>query len=146
MEDDAMMWSSCVARPTLPTRCVSIALLSLLVFAGSNAQAQDQTGSIGGRVVDDMGTPLVGAQVAIPGSSIGTQTRANGEYVLPRVPVGSHSLQARYLGYRPETATIQVTANQRTTQDFTLRRDPLQLQTMVVTGTQSPRMNLDASV
>ena len=119
MEDDAMMWSSCVARPTLPTRCVSIALLSLLtIFAGSNAQAQDQTGSIGGRVLDDQGTPLVGAQVAIPGSSIGTQTRANGEYVLPRVPVGSHSLQARYLGYRPETATIQVTANQRSYPGF----------------------------
>jgi iron complex outermembrane recepter protein len=142
-----MMWSSCVARPTLPTRCGSIAVLSLLItFAGSNAQAQDQTGSIGGRVLDDQGTPLVGAQVAIPGSSIGTQTRANGEYVLPRVPVGSHSVQARYLGYRPETATIQVRTNQRSNQDFTLRRDPLQLQTMVVTGTQSPRMNLDASV
>jgi outer membrane receptor protein involved in Fe transport len=142
-----MMWSSCVARPTLPTRCGSIALLSMLItFVGSNAQAQDQTGSIGGRVLDDQGTPLVGAQVAIPGSSIGTQTRANGEYVLPRVPVGSHSLQARYLGFRPEAASIQVTANQRTTQDFTLRRDPLQLQTMVVTGTQSPRVNLDASV
>jgi outer membrane receptor protein involved in Fe transport len=96
--------------------------------------------------VDDQGTPLVGAQVAIPGSSIGTQSRANGEYILPRVPVGSHSVQARYLGYRPETATIQVTVNQRSTQDFTLRRDPLQLQTMVVTGTSSPRMNLDASV
>jgi outer membrane receptor protein involved in Fe transport len=118
----------------------------LITFAGSNAQAQDQTGSIGGRVVDDQGTPLVGAQVAIPGSSIGTQSRANGEYILPRVPVGSHSVQARYLGYRPETATIQVTVNQRSTQDFTLRRDPLQLQTMVVTGTSSPRMNLDASV
>ena len=39
-----------------------------------------------------------------------------------------------------------MTAGQRTTQDFTLRRDPLQLQTMVVTGTQSPRVNLDASV
>jgi iron complex outermembrane recepter protein len=142
-----MMWSSCVARPTLPTRCVSIALLSLLItFAGSTLQAQDQTGSIGGRVLDDQGTPVVGAQVAIPGSSIATQTRANGEYVLPRVPVGSHSVQARYLGYRPETATTQVTVNQRSTQDFTLRRDPLQLQTMVVTGTSSPRMNLDASV
>jgi outer membrane receptor protein involved in Fe transport len=118
----------------------------LITFAGSSAQAQDQTGSIGGRVLDDQGTPLVGAQVAIPGSSIGTQTRANGEYILPRVPVGSHSVQARYLGYRPETATIQVRTNQRSTQDFTLRRDPLQLQTMVVTGTSSPRMNLDASV
>jgi iron complex outermembrane recepter protein len=142
-----MMWTSCAARLTLPTRCGTIALLSLLItFAGSVAQAQDQTGSIGGRVVDDRGTPLVGAQVAIPGSSIATQTRANGEYVLSRVPVGSHSVLARYLGYRPETATIQVTTNQRSTQDFSLRRDPLQLQTMVVTGTQSPRTNLDASV
>jgi outer membrane receptor protein involved in Fe transport len=131
----------------LPTRCISVVFLSLFItFAGSNARAQDQTGSIGGRVLDDQGAPLVGAQVAIPGSTIGTQTRSNGEFVLPRVPVGSHSLQARYLGFRPEAATIQVTAGQRTTQDFTLRRDPLQLQTMVVTGTSSPRMNLDASV
>jgi outer membrane receptor protein involved in Fe transport len=50
------------------------------------------------------------------------------------------------LGLRPEAASVSVGANQRTVQDFTLRRDPLQLQTMIVTGTQSPRMNLDASV
>jgi outer membrane receptor protein involved in Fe transport len=97
-------------------------------------------------VVDDKGQALVGAQVAIPGTQIGTQTRTNGEYVLPQVPAGSQSLQGRLLGYRPESATITVTAGQRTTQDFTLLRDPLQLQTMIVTGTQSPRMNLDASV
>ena len=77
---------------------------------------------------------------------MGTQTRANGEYVLPRVPAGSYSLQARLLGYRPESAPVEVGVGQRTVHDFTLRRDPLQLQTMVVTGTQSPRMNLDASV
>jgi outer membrane receptor protein involved in Fe transport len=41
---------------------------------------------------------------------------------------------------------VEVAGGQRTIQNFTLRRDPLQLQTMVVTGTQSPRMNLDASV
>jgi outer membrane receptor protein involved in Fe transport len=111
-----------------------------------SAQAGEQTGSIGGRVVDDQGAPLAGAQVAIPGTTMGTQTRANGEYVLPRVPAGTHSLQARLLGYRPESASVDVAAGQRTIQNFTLRRDPLQLQTMIVTGTQSPRMNLDASV
>jgi outer membrane receptor protein involved in Fe transport len=84
--------------------------------------------------------------VAIPGTTLGTQTRSNGEYVLPRVPVGRHSLQGRLLGYRPESVSVEVGAGQRTIQNFTLRRDPLQLQTMIVTGTQSPRMNLDASV
>ena len=53
-------------------------------------------------MTDDQGAPLSGAQVAIPGSTVGTQTRANGEYVLPRVPAGGQSLQGRLLGYRPE--------------------------------------------
>ncbi len=145
-----MMWSTCSARPTFPARLARLTLTALVVLGTgvtSVAGAQtDQTGSIGGRVIDDQGAPLAGAQVAIPGTTIGTQTRADGSYVLPRVPVGSHSLQARMLGFRPESAPVQVSANQRTTHDFTLRRDPLQLQTMVVTGTQSPRMNLDASV
>ncbi|MDF3052556.1 MAG: Outer rane vitamin receptor BtuB, partial [Geminicoccaceae bacterium] len=145
-----MMWSTCSARPTFPARLARLTLAAIVVLgtgvtSGAGAQT-DQTGSIAGRVIDDQGAPLVGAQVAIPGTTVGTQTRADGGYVLPRVPVGSHSLQARMLGFRPEAVTVQVSANQRSTQDFTLRRDPLQLQTMVVTGTQSPRMNLDASV
>lgn len=50
------------------------------------------------------------------------------------------------LGFQPDSASITVAVRQQATQDFTLRRDPLQLQTMVVTGTQTPRLNLDASV
>src|SRR5215204_1787163 len=138
-----MIWSKCSARPRFLTRCTLLALTVSLILGTvptSVVSAQtDQTGSIAGRVVDDQGAPLVGAQVAIPGTTVGTQTRADGSYVLARVPVGSHSLQARMLGFRQESAPVQVSANQRATHDFTLRRDPLQLQTMVVTGTQSPR-------
>jgi len=146
-----MIWSSRSARLTSLGRLITLATASLLALSAGRtstaaAQAGEQTGSIGGTVVDEQGTALAGAQVAVPGTTIGTQTRANGEYVLPRVPVGQHSLQGRLLGYRPQSATVTVTAGQRTTQDFTLRRDPLQLQTMIVTGTQTPRMNLDASV
>ena len=39
-----------------------------------------------------------------------------------------------------------MTAGQRTTQDFTLRQDPLQLQAVVVTGTATPTVNLKSSV
>ncbi|HET6795968.1 MAG TPA: TonB-dependent receptor [Gemmatimonadales bacterium] len=127
-------------------RIVSVAVALLLPIVNfTNAAAQGQTGTITGRVVDDEGAPVVGAQVFIS-QSVGTSTRANGQYVLNRVPSGSQTLRARFLGLRPEAATINVAANQTVTHDFTLRRDPLQLQTMVVTGTQTPRMNLDASV
>ena len=129
-------------------RLVSLAVALLLVLTGfstATAQALPGTGTITGRVVDDEGAAVAGAQVYI-NPSLGTQTRANGEYVLARVPAGTHTLRARLLGLRPEAASVTVSANQTTTQSFTLRRDPLQLQTMVVTGTQSPRTNLDASV
>jgi outer membrane receptor protein involved in Fe transport len=124
----------------------SLSLMPLGMVRTVAAQVGSQTGSVSGRVVDDEGAALAGAQISVAGTSIATQTRANGEYLLPRVPAGGQSLQGRLLGYRPQTVAITVTAGQNTVQDFTLRRDPLQLQTMVVTGTQSPRMNLDASV
>jgi outer membrane receptor protein involved in Fe transport len=97
-------------------------------------------------VVDDQGLGLAGAEVRVAGTSIATQTRSNGDYLLPQVPAGTQTLQGRLLGYRPQDVSVTITAGQQTSQDFTLRRDPLQLQTMVVTGTQTPRMNLDASV
>jgi outer membrane receptor protein involved in Fe transport len=125
-----------------------IASLFLLPFTGYTdavAQGVPGTGTITGRVVNDEGAAVPGAQVYI-NPALGTQTRADGSYVLTRVPAGTQTLRARMLGFRPEIASVTVSANQTATQDFTLRRDPLQLETMVVTGTQSPRMNLDASV
>jgi iron complex outermembrane recepter protein len=127
---------------------LAVALLFLLPVAGvptAAAQGTPPTGTIAGRVVDDQGAAVNGAQVYV-NPSIATQTRANGEYVLTRVPAGTYTLHARQLGLRPEVATVTVSANETTTQNFTMRRDPLQLQTLVVTGTQTPRMNLDASV
>jgi outer membrane receptor protein involved in Fe transport len=134
----------------MKSRLVSLAAAFLLVltvagFSSAAAQGTGQTGTISGRVIDDQGAAIVGAQILINASLV-TQTRANGQYVLTRVPAGTQTLRARMLGFRPEVASVTVSANQTATQNFTLRRDPLQLETMIVTGTQSPRMNLDASV
>jgi outer membrane receptor protein involved in Fe transport len=105
-----------------------------------------QTGTVTGRVVDERGAGIAGAQVFLVRPAIGTQTRTDGNYTLPRVPAGSHSLGVRMLGFRPDSASVTVEAGGTVTRDFTLSRDPLQLQEMVVTGTQTPRQNLAASV
>ena len=75
-----MIWSTCSARPTFPasprpSRRLHARILATGRTSVAGAQT-DQTGSIAGRVVDDQGAPLVGAQVAIPGTTIGTQTRS----------------------------------------------------------------------
>ena len=97
-------------------------------------------------MTDDQGSGIGNAQITVRGTSLGTQSRADGGYTLPRVPAGTVTVSARMLGFRPDSASVTVTAGQQATQDFSLRRDPLQLQTMVVTGTQTPRQNLEASV
>src|SRR5262245_11628299 len=124
--------------------------LQLLIVATSPSRllAQDtlQNGSIAGNVLDDRGEPIVGAQVHIARPAISSTTRQNGAYVLRNAPPGRHTVRVRMLGFQPDSATVLVAADRQSGLDFTLRRDPLHLQTLIVTGTQVPRQNLAASV
>jgi iron complex outermembrane receptor protein len=127
---------------------LAFAVLGMIAAPLSPALSQEagQTGSVAGRVVDEQGAGIAGAQVAVRGTRLGTQTRSDGGYLIPRVPAGTHVLQARMLGFSPDSTSVTVSAGAEATQDFTLSRDPLQLQEMVVTGTTTPRQNLAASV
>jgi iron complex outermembrane recepter protein len=120
--------------------------LPLLYPISASAQQPGPTGTITGRVVDEDGSGVANAQIYIDRPALGTQTRADGGYTLGRVPPGRYMLRSRLLGFRPESTSVTVSANAQATANFTLRHDPLQLETMVVTGTSTPRVNLDASV
>jgi outer membrane receptor protein involved in Fe transport len=144
-----MIGSSRVDRPSLRQGARAVlAGLAVISVSPAPAHGQDaaQTGTISGRVTDEDGAGVAGAQVFLVRPAIGTQTGSNGNYVLQRVPAGTQTVHVRMLGFRPDSASVDVAAGQTATHDFTLRRDPLQLQTMVVTATQTPRTNLAASV
>jgi iron complex outermembrane receptor protein len=111
----------------------------------STAAAQD-VGTVSGRVVDERGVGISGAQVFLVQPAISTATGTDGNYALQRVPAGTQTVHVRMLGFSPDSASVTVVAGGTVPQDFSLGRDPLQLQEMVVTGTQSPRQNLAASV
>jgi outer membrane receptor protein involved in Fe transport len=136
---------------TLCTRLARLASLLALAlpftpYSFATAQQAGPTGTITGRVVDEDGAGVANAQIYIDRPALGTQSRADGNYTLSRVPPGSYTLRARLLGYKPEAQNVTVSANGSATANFTLRHDPLQLETMVVTGTSTPRVNLEASV
>lgn len=144
-----MMRTSRLARLTFLRHAATVAgTLSLLIAPAAVARAQqpEPTGSIGGRVIDNLGAPLVGVQVVVDGTQLGAVTRSTGEYVIMSVPVGTHTIRARLIGYRSQTASVTVAANERVMQNLTLVSDPLSLAGVVVTGTSTPRPNLEASV
>lgn len=62
--------------------------------------------SIHGRVVDSKtGDGLIGANVVVLGTSIGTATDLNGGFILENIPMGIIELKATYIGYKPHTAS-----------------------------------------
>ena len=130
-------------RSLLSRAAILTILLNLVTFgmplSAARSQEATQTGSLAGRVTDEQGNPVVGAQVFIQQIGRGAQTRASGDYLLQNSPAGTHPVRARIIGYRMQTATVTVTAGERTTQDFSLTRDPLSLGEVVVTGTVTPR-------
>jgi outer membrane receptor protein involved in Fe transport len=141
--------SPCASQFSLILRTLALALAALLCLAGVSSRAvaqQTQGGSVAGRVTDDAGTAVSGADVIIEGTRRSAQTGGTGDYLIEDVPAGSQTVRVRMIGFRSQTATVSVTEGGRATADISLARDPLQLQTMVVTATQTPRTNLDASV
>ncbi|HEX7119293.1 MAG TPA: TonB-dependent receptor [Longimicrobiales bacterium] len=119
----------------------------MLGLACLATDARAQTGAaITGRVTNEVGAPLAGAEVAIPAIQRSTFTRSNGEYAIEGLEPGSYTVEVAMIGYRTVSAEVVVTAGQRLVRDFGLVSDPLKLDALIVTGTQVPRVKLDASV
>jgi len=111
------------------------ALLTLILgFAGTMLHAQ---GTVSGMVKDSDG-PLVGVTVIVIGSNNGTLTEPDGSYSL-RVPAGTQTLQVSYIGYTSETSEISVENGGSYTLDFSLGKDNLALDEVVVTATFASR-------
>jgi iron complex outermembrane receptor protein len=133
---------SSVKRCRTLTAALALAGLVLQVPAAS---AQGGAGAIAGKVTDEHGAPLAGAQVTATPGGKGAVTGATGGYVIEAIPAGSYTLRVRLIGYRSQARSVTVSAGQRATEDFSLAPDPLNLEAVVVTGTETPRTKLETS-
>ncbi|HHM24243.1 MAG TPA: TonB-dependent receptor, partial [Bacteroidetes bacterium] len=110
------------------------ALFLLLVFSAAAFAADHR---IEGTVTDSQtGQPLVGANIFLEGTTIGTTSDANGHYVLTGVPAGRYTLTVSYLGYRLEKRTVVVSAPTLTV-NFALTPVVLPGQEVIVTATRA---------
>ncbi len=67
------------------------------------------TGAISGYITDkESGEPLIGANVLVEGTKLGSATDVNGKYYIDNVPVKSYIVRASYIGYRSEAININV--------------------------------------
>jgi TonB-linked SusC/RagA family outer membrane protein len=119
-------------------RCTSLFVLSsiLLLCASSSGEAQQlETGTISGIVTQaSLGSPVAGARVGIVGTQRGATTNAEGRFTILTVPVGSHTVQVRMIGYTASPQTVAVTSGQTATVNFQLSRQVVVLDEVVAVG------------
>ena len=105
-----------------PSRLFGLLVLLLLLPVHSFAQNLRVTG----KVLDENGEGLIGAGVVIQGTTVGTVTDMDGNFVLPSVPQGA-TLEVSCIGYT--TQTVQATGQSLT---VTLAPDAMALDDAVV--------------
>lgn len=109
-----------------------LSLLALaLMWMGS---ALAQTGTITGTVTDMTGNPVIAATVVLEGTTIGAATDVEGNYSIQQIPVGSYSLRASSIGFKPKKMNIDVSSGQSLTFNFQLEEDIMNMEELVVVG------------
>lgn len=112
------------------TFCKPFAILSGLLFAASWLSAQ--TGVLSGTVSSDIsGEALISA--TIQANQTGTLTDVDGAYSL-NLPAGRHEVTFSYVGYEPQTLSVDIKAGETTQLDLRMKEQATLLQTATVTS------------
>ena len=101
----------------------------LMAFALSSAFVFAQTKTVTGTVVDEMGEPVIGANVIVVGTTNGATTDIDGNFSIQDVANGA-SLKVTYIGYKEQIIPVAG----KTSFDIALAEDRDELDEVVVIG------------
>ncbi|MDX1700411.1 MAG: carboxypeptidase-like regulatory domain-containing protein, partial [Melioribacteraceae bacterium] len=93
---------------------LSFSLLCIFLFITSSLIAQT-TGKLAGRVTDDNGEPLIGANVLIEGTNSGGATDIDGYYSIINIRTGTYRVRYGYVGYQTKIIDNVIINSDRTT-------------------------------
>lgn len=88
-------------------------ILLLTMFATASFTAVAQTGSINGNIMDEeTDEPLVGANVVVYGSTTGSVTNLDGDFIIENVPAGSQTVLISFIGFEEQHVIVNVRSNE----------------------------------
>ena len=95
------------------------------------------TGSLSGHIRDaSTHQPLIGVNVIVKGTSMGSATDQFGNFILDDVPVGSYTIYVSMIGYKSvNRSNIHVVPKRITTINFNLNQSILEVDGVEVTAT-----------
>ena len=123
-----------------------LTILSLIILFFLGTRLNGQSGSIKGNVTDKSNSEiLIGTTVQIDGTTVGTTTDVNGNYILPDLKPGRYNLKISYVSYATKVIeNINIESNKVTTVDVELEGNIVTLNDINVTAVR--RTNTEVSM
>ena len=117
---------------------------SILLFLISSYLVAGTTGKIAGKVVDqETGEPLIGCNIIVSETALGSATNLDGSYFILNVPPGRYTLTASMIGYGSvQMNNLNVIVDLTAKADFFLNSTVIEGEQVVVTA-QKPTVRLD---
>ena len=113
-----------------PSFIKSVLLFSLFTFGIINAQ-----GNLKGTVTDSLSNEsLIGANVFLLGTSLGSATDIEGQYVINRIPEGTYKVKVSYVGYKPKVYDVVIQKNKTVIFNFKLVPDVIEGTEIIITA------------
>lgn len=106
--------------------CVFFSLIASSVFS--------QKGSITGTILDERNDPMIGANIIIENTKIGSVTDFNGKFTIQNIDPGKYTVIISSIGYKKQKQSIDVIAGKAASINMSLKEDILQLEQVVVVG------------
>ena len=116
-----------------------------LFFLPNKGFAQNAA-KVFGKVLDDSGVTVPGANVSIKETGKSTVTNENGEYAFSNIEVGTYTIIATNVGYKTFEKKIALKEGESLEVNLLLEGESQSLKEVVVTGSSAPRSKLESSV
>lgn len=112
--------------------------LYLVLFILSSFTVVAQNGSIDGKVLDaNNAEPIVGANVYIQGTTVGSSTDIDGKFIINNIKPGTYNIVVSFITYKTHVIEgLVVESGKRTTLNVDLSEDVSELMEVVVRGTR----------
>ncbi len=105
-----------------------------------------KTFSIHGKVIDEKGNPIIGANVSLQGTILGSATNTDGEFTITKVPSGNFTLSIYFIGYEKKEMGIRIETEDHDVGYILLNPRAIDSDPVVVTASKYEQPSQDVSV
>jgi len=129
----------CIYMTNYARKIHYIIFLTAFVLLYSNLLAQ--SGFISGIILDEQTrNPLPGANVFLEGTSIGSSSDLNGEFLISSIPPGKYTISVSYIGYKNKISNIEISENQKITLNIEMESIVMEGEAVIVTAQAEGQM------